>query len=168
VSSNGRCGTNDGGCPSGECCSKYGWCGRSEQHCNVSEGCQSEFGKCNQDVQYRVSSNGRCGTSDGGCPFGECCSKYGWCGRSEQHCNVSEGCQSEFGDCKEKSLVNNEKKTIISPEKSNSSNHGKCGKDYGKCSDGQCCSQYGWCGKSEEYCSIDQGCQSKFGKCHKG
>ena len=34
-------------CPSGECCSKHGWCGKSDIHCNVSEGCQSEFGKCN-------------------------------------------------------------------------------------------------------------------------
>ena len=44
TSTNGKCGTKDGKCPSGECCSKYGYCGRSDKHC--SSGCQSEFGQC--------------------------------------------------------------------------------------------------------------------------
>ncbi|ORX39490.1 glycoside hydrolase/deacetylase [Piromyces finnis] len=39
----------------------------------------------------------------------------------------------------------------------------RCGSDYGKCSEGYCCSKYGWCGKTSDYCST--GCQSKFGIC---
>ena len=33
-----------GKCESGKCCSKYGWCGTGPNYCNVSNGCQSEFG----------------------------------------------------------------------------------------------------------------------------
>ncbi|KAL6632607.1 hypothetical protein U3516DRAFT_775101 [Neocallimastix sp. 'constans'] len=97
---NNRCGKKFGNlkCPSGECCSKHGWCGKSDIHCNVLEGCQSEFGKCNSTENQL---KGRCGMKFGNlkCPSGECCSKHGWCGKSDIHCNVSEGCQSEFGKC---------------------------------------------------------------------
>ncbi|OUM65170.1 carbohydrate-binding module family 18 protein, partial [Piromyces sp. E2] len=40
-------------------------------------------------------SKDRCGE----CYPGYCCSKYGWCGQSNDHCSISNGCQSEFGDC---------------------------------------------------------------------
>ena len=40
----GRCGGEYGSCPSGQCCSKYGWCGESQGYCG--KGCQSAFGKC--------------------------------------------------------------------------------------------------------------------------
>jgi len=43
------------------------------------------------------------------------------------------------------------------------STDGKCGKDYGKCPSGECCSKYGYCGTSEKYCGT--GCQSEFGQC---
>jgi len=41
-----RCGSQFGGdsCDQGECCSPYGWCGKSDSHCG--SGCQKEFGKC--------------------------------------------------------------------------------------------------------------------------
>jgi len=47
VSTDGRCGPEFGSCPSGTCCSKWGWCGVTDAHCSVSAGCLSEFGKCN-------------------------------------------------------------------------------------------------------------------------
>ena len=40
----------------------------------------------------------------------------------------------------------------------------RCGKEFGKCDKGYCCSQYGWCGKSEDHCG--KGCQSEFGQCN--
>ena len=40
----------------------------------------------------------------------------------------------------------------------------RCGKEYGYCPDGQCCSKHGYCGKSEPYCG--RGCQSDFGYCN--
>jgi len=50
-------------------------------------------------------------------------------------------------------------------QKNKNSNSYRCGKKYGKCQDGYCCSKYGWCGKSDSYCNINNGCQSEFGKC---
>jgi len=45
VSTNDQCGTGVGtSCPSGSCCSEYGWCGTSSEYCKA--GCQSAFGKC--------------------------------------------------------------------------------------------------------------------------
>jgi len=94
----GRCGVKYGNakCPSGECCSKHGWCGKSSDHCG--SGCQSEFGKCNSNSTSE-QKKGRCGVKYGNakCPSGECCSKHGWCGKSSDHCGS--GCQSEFGKC---------------------------------------------------------------------
>jgi len=42
------------------------------------------------------------------------------------------------------------------------STNGRCGKEFGKCPDKQCCSQYGYCGTDSAYCNK---CQSEFGYC---
>jgi len=152
VSTNGKCGATDGKCPSGQCCSKYGYCGTTEKHC--STGCQSEFGQCgngNTNTSIPVSTNGKCGATDGKCPSGQCCSKYGYCGTTEKHCST--GCQSEFGQC-----GNGNTSTSIPV-----STNGKCGAKDGKCPSGQCCSKYGYCGTTDKHCST--GCQSEFGQC---
>ncbi|DBA86760.1 hypothetical protein WJX77_007209 [Trebouxia sp. C0004] len=46
VSSGGTCGANNKGntCPSGSCCSQFGYCGSSAAYC--SGGCQSAYGTC--------------------------------------------------------------------------------------------------------------------------
>ncbi|OUM56503.1 carbohydrate-binding module family 18 protein, partial [Piromyces sp. E2] len=43
------------------------------------------------------TNNVRCGEDYGECPEGQCCSKYGWCGITNEHCGI--GCQKEFGEC---------------------------------------------------------------------
>jgi len=43
ISRNGLCGPENGKCPSGQCCSKYGFCGTDSAHC---DNCQPEFGYC--------------------------------------------------------------------------------------------------------------------------
>jgi len=43
-----ECGKGYGSCPNNQCCSKYGYCGKSEEYCG--SGCQSEFGRCGGDV----------------------------------------------------------------------------------------------------------------------
>eukprot|EP00833_Pecoramyces_ruminatium_P018738 jgi/Orpsp1_1/1192770/evm.model.d7180000095748.1 len=97
ISTNGKCGVNYGKCPSNECCSQWGYCGKTSDYCG--KGCQSEFGKCeNSGSSYPISTDDRCGNEFGTrCPSGECCSKHGWCGKSDAHCGS--GCQSEFGKC---------------------------------------------------------------------
>jgi peptidoglycan/xylan/chitin deacetylase (PgdA/CDA1 family) len=169
VSTNGRCGSEYGRCPSGECCSKYGYCGTSEAHCSVSKSCQSKYGLCQSDsgnpvvdeptTTDKVSTNGRCGSEYGRCPSGECCSKYGYCGTSDNYCLASKSCQSKYGQCKTDSYSD------LTPDTSEKiSTNGKCGGNNGKCPSGQCCSKYGYCGTGSKYCS--SGCQSAFGECH--
>jgi len=176
ISKNGRCGKGIGSCKKGECCSKYGWCGKTGRHCNLEEGCQSEFGECypkmeddnesideDEDEDEIIEKNkgvfyikGRCGKDIGSCKKGECCSKYGWCGNTGKHCKIEEGCQSEFGECISRTST---------PAPYIGTSTGKCGKGYGSCRKGYCCSKFGWCGKSKEYCEKSKGCQFKFGKC---
>ncbi|OUM66064.1 carbohydrate-binding module family 18 protein [Piromyces sp. E2] len=48
----------------------------------------------------RIDNEDRCGSKYGMCDPGECCSSYGYCGLSDEHCNVSKGCQSKYGECK--------------------------------------------------------------------
>jgi len=98
TSTDGRCGKDYGGtiCPNNECCSKYGHCGTSNDHCGVNKGCQAEFGKCgNRDKD-------RCGPEFGRCSDGKCCSKYGYCNKTDAHCLIKNGCQNKYGLCKDK------------------------------------------------------------------
>ncbi|ORX44802.1 hypothetical protein BCR32DRAFT_298657 [Anaeromyces robustus] len=44
ISTNGKCGGNNGKCPKGECCSEYGYCGTSSEYCGA--GCKPDFGDC--------------------------------------------------------------------------------------------------------------------------
>jgi len=92
-----ECGPGIGSCKDGYCCSKYGYCGRTENYCG--SGCQNEYGVCELIKITNISAKGKCGTSYGPCPKGQCCSKYGYCGISEAYCGA--GCQLEFGNCKE-------------------------------------------------------------------
>jgi len=41
---------------------------------------------------------------------------------------------------------------------------GKCGANYGKCPNNECCSQYGYCGSTADYCGAN--CQTQFGRCN--
>ena len=168
VSPDGICGQGIARCPEGKCCSKYGYCGRSNDHCSLEKGCQSELGNCssNSNDDLPISPDGICGQGIARCPEGECCSKYGYCGRSNDHCSLERGCQSELGQC----LITNTVTTIApsktTPSKYPTSTNGKCGGRDGVCPSGECCSMYGYCGRSDRHCSIEKGCQSEFGQCN--
>lgn len=102
VSTDGSCGGTNGytcqGSSFGNCCSQYGWCGSDAAHCGT--GCQSSFGTCG-GTSGAVSPDGTCGGTNAytcnGSGFGNCCSQYGWCGSTTDHCGT--GCQSAFGTC---------------------------------------------------------------------
>ncbi|KAF2255788.1 carbohydrate esterase family 4 protein [Trematosphaeria pertusa] len=104
-SPDGTCGPNTAytciGFELGECCSTYGWCGNTADHCGT--GCNPLYGNCGSSV----STNGKCGTKNGGMT----CKGYkGWYGRSEECCrwdgkcggdvfSCGMGCQKKFGKC---------------------------------------------------------------------
>ncbi|TLS31512.1 hypothetical protein PpBr36_02727 [Pyricularia pennisetigena] len=103
-----------------------------------------------------VSVDGTCGRQNGGTVCGDwadgnCCSQYGYCGKTTAYCGW--GCQS--GDCATKPLV--------APTGFTYSMDGSCGATVlcGDWEDGDCCSPAGWCGRTADYCGV--GCQ--HGKC---
>ncbi|OUM63651.1 carbohydrate-binding module family 18 protein, partial [Piromyces sp. E2] len=185
-----RCGPSYGRCAhTNECCSQYGWCGTSTDHCGT--GCQSEFGQCSgtankitnavvkktttvtaiKKTNIPVSTvSGKCGPSYGRCAHtNECCSQYGWCGTSTDHCGM--GCQSEFGQCsgataikKTNTVAAVKKTTTKSTSIPISTVEYRCGPSFGRCANkNECCSQYGWCGTTTDHCKV--GCQSSYGIC---
>ena len=94
-----RCGVGIGSCEEGKCCSRYGWCGTTDDYCKIEKGCQTAYGKCITESKVKIGEDGRCGEGIGSCPEGECCSKYGWCGKDEDFCSIAKGCQVDFGTC---------------------------------------------------------------------
>jgi Chitin recognition protein len=122
----GACGSNNGGntCPSGQCCSTWGWCGITTGHCG--SGCQSAYGACTgadsiaaivaalccclmhmltnillfvclHCCTTSTGSTGACGSGVGSCASPQCCSQYGYCGTTAEYCST--GCQASYGAC---------------------------------------------------------------------
>jgi hypothetical protein len=113
----GKCGQIWGDCGGGnECCSKFGFCGIMDVHCHMSKGCLPQYGACREENQHldmenrddldneeHMTKDGKCGPANGFCPKGQCCSKEGECGTTDDHCLVTRGCKSLFGNCKDDS-----------------------------------------------------------------
>lgn len=130
VSPDGTCGGIKGytcqGSTFGSCCSQYGWCGLSTDHCGPN--CNPTFGSCSNtptssmlrtsttvrpsstqpssttaqpSPTKKVSPDASCGGTTGftcsGSGFGDCCSQHGWCGSGSAYCGA--GCQAGFGNC---------------------------------------------------------------------
>ncbi|KAL0938384.1 agglutinin Isolectin 1 [Colletotrichum truncatum] len=160
VSTDNSCGgTKALTCPGSLCCSQYNWCGVSDAHCGA--GCQTKFGRCTTTPagSGKITPDGTCGginkyTCTGG-TFGNCCSKWGYCGSTDGHC--LNDCQSSFGDC-----------SSITVGGKDVSQDGACGGTNGRTCQGStfgdCCSKWGYCGSSNDHCGTD--CQTSFGKCN--
>ena len=150
--------------------------------------------------------DGRCGSEFDGAncdpagPSGGCCSKYGYCGKTQAYCLKSNGCQSGCMDgiigqstggssvpptspihtsnSQSQSVATNTRgsEPVIGPVSSTAAatsaagpvtTNGQCGSTHGNeiCGDwplGSCCSMYGFCGNTSAHCG--EGCQS--GPCY--
>ncbi|RKP38557.1 hypothetical protein BJ085DRAFT_4496, partial [Dimargaris cristalligena] len=172
TSTDGSCGPNLA-CSNNGCCSKFGWCGTSPDHCGT--GCQN--GPCtggpNTNTQTNTQTNtntskppGPTSTSTDGscgpnlaCPNSGCCSKFGWCGTSPDHCGT--GCQN--GPCTGGPSTNTNTNTQTNtntskpPGPTATSTDGSCGPKLA-CAGNACCSKFGWCGTSSDHCGA--GCQN--------
>ncbi|KAI5465418.1 hypothetical protein BGZ63DRAFT_103798 [Mariannaea sp. PMI_226] len=104
ISPNQSCGGNTGytckGSTFGNCCSYYGFCGKTDTYCGT--GCDVDFGECNpKSDSVTDTTNGLCGSAfKATCAnYGTktCCSQYGFCGNTAGHCGT--GCQKGFGTC---------------------------------------------------------------------
>ncbi|KAL2148265.1 hypothetical protein VTH82DRAFT_2413 [Thermothelomyces myriococcoides] len=135
----------------------------------------------------------QCGPEYGRCPGDLCCSEYGWCGDSIDHCHPLFRCQPDYGYCgwprdppqtstttPPDSSTTSSSSTTEPPSSSTTSSgsgptptgdlevtpDGTCGGNYsciGNPDFGPCCSQFGWCGSTNEFCG--PGCQPDFGAC---
>ena len=86
-------------CIDGDCCSSQGLCGKTPEHCQGTSSTTSSTSSTSTSSSQTSSATsspvvgtpvpGRCGPNFGGsvCTIpGECCSKYGWCGKTPEHC----------------------------------------------------------------------------------
>ncbi|KAH6857101.1 glycoside hydrolase superfamily [Chaetomium sp. MPI-CAGE-AT-0009] len=104
------------------CCSQFGFCGTSEEHCG--EGCLST-------CDFRLGCD-----AQNPCADGTCCSKFGFCGFGKDYCSP-EVC---VAGCDAKSQCD----------------PGTFGADYvelQKCPLNVCCSKWGYCGATAEFCA---------------
>lgn len=156
----GQCGVGIGSCSTNYCCSQYGWCGTTTAYCSV--GCQPLFGKCSVSVTSSVptvptnsttssiptsspsslpiSTTGQCSQVFGMCPDNLCCSQYGWCGTTVDHCT---NCNSIFSGnyaCGKSGPVG---QFDYNPQITCDVNN--------KCPSGYCCLN-GKCGTTNDYC----------------
>ncbi|KAK3311700.1 uncharacterized protein B0T15DRAFT_522307 [Chaetomium strumarium] len=152
--------------------------------------------------------NGQCGAQYGRCAGDLCCSSYGFCGDSIDHCHPLFDCQPSYGVCgwprttaaptptsttssttsssstpaPPTTTTSTTPTTTSRPTTSSSSSstfsaplpsgslqvttNGQCGNNticIGNPNFGPCCSQFFWCGSSLDYCGA--GCQGAFGAC---
>ncbi|XP_059352756.1 uncharacterized protein LOC130688441 isoform X2 [Daphnia carinata] len=98
-----RCGAKfeNAKCSDNLCCSTSGYCGETIEHCLTM--CNPKYGRCdpfrvNASIGFRVEGN-QCGSGNDFryCAGSMCCSEYGYCDVSDEHCG--DGCQPYYGRC---------------------------------------------------------------------
>lgn len=138
------------------------------------------------DARENISIDGHCGVAynnticdpNSTAYAGECCSQYGYCGVTDDHCLVSNGCQSGCTGASPSdqapvaSTATSQEPKIIPVTSTAAAGatsaaavtaDGTCGlmNNNTVCGDwknGNCCSLYGYCGNSSAHCGA--GCQS--------
>jgi len=89
---NTLCGNESiGVCPDGQCCSPWGYCGTGYNYCGV-ETPNPTPNPATPRPTAGGTIEGTCvngNIGDGICSDGTCCSKYGWCGITPEHCGDS-------------------------------------------------------------------------------
>ncbi|RKF61376.1 Aldehyde oxidase GLOX [Erysiphe neolycopersici] len=142
-------------------------------------------------IDVAVREDGRCGKEfenalcDANTGNGGCCSRYGFCGSTINHCLIDRGCQSGCTDSNgfnqiaiskdnvnhkihnNPSLSSQNQREYSFPVDKSETQDGKCGAEYdhkicGNWPSGNCCSMYGFCGSLSSHCGA--GCQS--GNCY--
>jgi hypothetical protein len=88
---NKKCGSSKSGnkttiqnCTENECCGDNAQCTNDPNNCG--SGIYNNF---DGSKAVRISKNGQCGGSQGKktiCPNNQCCSQWGWCGFTAEHC----------------------------------------------------------------------------------
>ena len=127
----------NGQCFNGECCSSWGWCGTSEEHCSPSSDDDGTTGDEGDDGDGTLLGDWELCSVSSECTNGCCSSQYSDDGQLK--------CTPLDGGFDSNICVSNDDPTTT----------GTCGNGDvgdGVCANGQCCSSFGWCGDSPEHC----------------
>ncbi|KAF2829881.1 hypothetical protein CC86DRAFT_176985 [Ophiobolus disseminans] len=194
----GNCGPDNGNakCAANECCSQYGWCGTTKDHCDVPT-CLTQFSGASSVCKPKstpttlVTKQGTspvqtgfptavpeidvCGHAQGGvtCPgagadgyFYRCCSSAGHCGPKNDIQDQAIYC----GDgCQAGFGKCDTKSKPAEPVAAPGvSGEGEtCGPIVNKkCGNGLCCSGSNFCGAGDDFCGAANWCQKNWGKCN--
>ena len=169
----------NGICPmSNECCSKYGHCGTTPEHCvGSSTATTNNNNNVNTNDDGGMTASNVLDTCGGGsigngiCPNNnECCSQYGFCGTTSDHCSGSKpqvvqpigtpptsvatpsAAQTpQFNDQGVLVPVGAGSNVPITPQLYGSCGNGSTGNGICKLNS-ECCSQNGFCGNTLEHC----------------
>ncbi|KAG4087662.1 hypothetical protein H8356DRAFT_1433444 [Neocallimastix lanati (nom. inval.)] len=159
-----RCGQVNGlACPTGYCCSQFGFCGKTESYCG--KGCQSEFGICNGTTSSVADATTTTTTGK----------KYRTVvipvvvtkvKHHHHHHHNKSTIISSTSNFATTTTTTTTAIADIKPTNDNVSTDDTCGPLRGNkiCPEGKCCSEYGYCGDTDEYCG--KGCLSEFGRCN--
>jgi len=173
------CGPGFGKCSGGKCCSKYGYCGSTNNHCDIVSGCQVDFGKCNEQKKENLNENTNENVNnsplESNIPIGNNAIPIGSAVRQEFDIPVEYDNNSpsipEISTTTTTmltplitSITNPSKTESIESSTETISFNGSCGKGKGICPSNKCCSKWGYCGYGDNYCGL--GCQEEFGKCN--
>ncbi|KAJ4369050.1 hypothetical protein N0V83_006133 [Neocucurbitaria cava] len=180
---------------SSECCSQYGWCGTTKDHCDAAtclhpfsgsgSSCKPTTTTLKTSVTKQATSPATtfpssvpvidvCGHAQGGvtCPgagtngyFYRCCSSGGHCGPKNDIQDQSLYC----GDGCQAGYGKCDSETAP-PEPTQAPGESADGESCGpivnkKCKTGLCCSGSNFCGTGTDFCGAANWCQSKWGKC---
>jgi len=129
------------------CCSPYGWCGKTKDHCNCGEKCIDYSVPWREDLRCGpkfLNANGDPAECN---PFNEhgyrCCSPHAWCGKTKAHCTCD--------DCIDYSVPWREDLRCGPKFKNANGDAAECDplNKHGY----TCCSPHAWCGKTEAHCN---------------
>ncbi|KAH4336653.1 hypothetical protein HBH98_225200 [Parastagonospora nodorum] len=194
----GNCGPDNGNakCGSNECCSQYGWCGTTVDHCDAStclksfSGSRSSCGGATPTTFKTATKQGTspaqtfptavpeidvCGHAQGGvtCPGAGANGYFYRCCSSASHCGPKNDIQDQNLYCGDGCQAgfgkcDKQNKPAEPAAQRGVSGEGEtCGPIVNKeCGNGLCCSGSNFCGSGEDFCGKANWCQSKWGRCN--
>ncbi|PVI01865.1 carbohydrate-binding module family 18 protein [Periconia macrospinosa] len=154
----GRCGASFSGtrCSNNQCCSAYGYCGTSFEHCAAIVGCQPEYGRCGDPPAETSTSTSTSTTTS-------------TTTSTPTSTPTSTSTSTSSTSSTSSSSTSTSTSTSTRPPAPTGtlivSTNGQCGNST-TCSGsgfGNCCSEFYFCGNSIDYCGT--GCRLAFGTC---
>ncbi|KAK4445335.1 pseudo-hevein [Podospora aff. communis PSN243] len=165
----GQCGAQAGRCPGNLCCSDYGFCGDSVDHCAPLFDCQPQYGVCGWPRPATTSAPPPpTTTSTTSAPPPPT--------TTSTTTSTSTSISTAIVSLPPPTTTTSRPPVVVTPTTTGPilqptsigrvTTNGQCGNGtvcIGNPAYGPCCSQFFWCGSSLDFCGA--GCKSEFGAC---